>query len=237
VNDNDEDFADRRQRGRERASKLQAACQDSGMPLDWFEGLYKAAEGDVAAVPWADSAPHPGLADWLAIQKNVQKTVQPKAAIDVGCGLGDNAIALRDAGFDVTAFDLSPTAIQWAQKRHLNSSVNFLQADLFALPVEWIGGFDFVHETYTIQALTGALRAAAFSEIASLVKPGGQLLAVCRSRPDDRPVDGPPWPISPNEMSGFENAGLMVETFEEFEVTRHGNIIPHFRVLYRAEEA
>ena len=226
---NDQNFADRRQKGREMAGKLQGACEEAGKPLDWFEGLYKVADGDVAAVPWADCAPHPGLAGWL---KTVDQAFSG-TAIDVGCGLGDNAVALANAGFDVTAFDLSQTAVDWAKKRNQDAKVHFEQADLFDLPSEWIGAFDFVHETYTIQALKGGLRAAAFAEIASLVKPGGFLLAICRSRPDNTEVDGPPWPISPREMQNFEKAGLTVETFEEFEVEK-GRTIPHFRVLYRA---
>ncbi len=231
----DEAFEARRQKGREMAGKLQGECEQAGQPLDWFEGLYKDADGNVAGVPWADCAPHRGLSAWL---ENVDKPLKGKA-IDVGCGLGDNASALQDAGFEVTAFDLSQTAIDWAIERNQGSGqglgVKFQQADLFELPADWIGAFDFVHETYTIQALKGGLRAAAFAEIASLVKPGGQLLAICRSRPDDGETSGPPWPISPNEMQNFENAGLTVETFEEFDVMKD-RIIPHFRVLYRAQE-
>jgi len=226
-------FEARRQKGREMADKLQGECEQAGQPLDWFEGLYKVADGDIAAVPWANanSAPHPGLSAWL------EKTDKPLggSAIDVGCGLGDNATALQDAGFEVTAFDLSQTAIDWAIERNKRSGVKFHQADLFELPPEWIGAFDFVHETYTIQALKGGLRAVAFAEIASLVKPGGQLLAICRSRPDDAETSGPPWPISPKEMQNFEKAGLTIETFEEFEVKKD-RIIPHFRVLYRPQE-
>lgn len=225
------DFAARRQKGRETADKLQDACEGAGKPLDWFEGIYEAADGDIAVVPWADCAPHPGLVEWLA----KSDVAMSGKAIDVGCGLGDNATALQGAGFEVTAFDLSKTATDWARKRNEGSDVAFAQADLFELPGEWIGAFDFVHETYTIQALKGGLRAAAFAEIASLVKPGGHLLAICRSRPDEADVNGPPWPISPGEMQNFEKAGLNVVTFEEFEVDK-GRIIPHFRVLYRAEE-
>jgi len=230
----DEDFATRRQKGRETAGKLQDACEEAGKPLDWFEGLYQAADGDVAGVPWADCEPHPALASWLA-QNSLSQADAPIRAIDIGCGLGDNAIALENAGVDVTAFDLSQTAIDWAKQRHQGAGVDFQQVDLFDLPSEWIGSFDFVHETYTIQALKGGLRAAAFAEIASLLKPGGKLLAICRSRPDVGEVTGPPWPISRKEMENFERAGLSVETFEEFDVTE-ARVIPHFRVLYKASE-
>ena len=245
----DKDFAARRQKGRETADKLQDACEADGNPLGWFDGLYKAADGDVAGVPWADCEPHPALAEWLA-QNPASKNGAGLRAIDVGCGLGDNAMALQNAGFEVTAFDLSQTAIDWAKQRHKDTdakdadakdtdakgaSVNFQQADLFNLPAEWIGAFDFVHETYTIQALKGGLRAAAFAEIASLLKPGGKLLVICRGRPDSGTLTGPPWPVSRKELSNFEHAGLVSETFEKFDIT-DARAIPHFRVLYQTWE-
>lgn len=229
----DQSFVERRQKGRETAGKLQAACEQEGRPLDWFEGLYEAADGDLAAVPWADNNPHPGLSAWLE-QNSQDLTRAASRAIDIGCGLGDNALALQQAGFDVTAFDLSQTAVDWAKQRYGDRGIHFQQADFFDLPPDWVGAFDFVHETYTIQALKGTLRAAAFAEIASLVKPGGHLLAICRSRPDGGPVSGPPWPISAREMKAFEAAGLVVEKFEEFDIEKD-RVIPHFRVLYRAE--
>ena len=57
-------------------------------------------------------------------------------ALDVGCGLGDNAAALARAGFEVTAFDISPTAIDWAKARFSSEDINWLAADLLDPPVE-----------------------------------------------------------------------------------------------------
>ncbi len=41
----------------------------------------------------------------------------PARALDIGCGTGDNAIALANAGFDVTAVDIAPTAIARARAK------------------------------------------------------------------------------------------------------------------------
>ncbi|MCC5670705.1 class I SAM-dependent methyltransferase [Nostoc sp. CHAB 5784] len=38
-------------------------------------------------------------------------------ALVIGCGLGDDAEAIASLGFEVTAFDISPTAIAWCQER------------------------------------------------------------------------------------------------------------------------
>ena len=228
MSNNEDSFAERRQTGRQTAGKLQQKSESAGKPLDWFEGLYEAAGGDVAKVPWAGN-PHKALMEWLETNADGKGVT----AMDVGCGLGDNALELQKVGYKTTAFDLSDTAIEWAKTRHKDSGVDFRQADLFKLPDEWIEAFDFVHETYTIQALKGDLRAASFEKISQLVKPGGLLLVICRSIGDGVDPQGPPWPISPSELSNFDQF-LTIKKFEEIEVIGE-RTIPHFRVLYQKQ--
>ena len=107
------DFAERRAAARERAGRLQRDMAEKNDGLAWFEALYEAADGDPAQVPWADLAPRSALAEWLAREDRRHRG----RAIDIGCGLGDNAEGLATAGYDVTAFDLSETAVAWARAR------------------------------------------------------------------------------------------------------------------------
>ena len=139
---------------------LQQHHWSQGDPTGWFEPAYAQANGDRAAIPWAEKGINPHLI-------GVPLEGAGLSALVVGCGLGDDAEYLASRGFAVTAFDISPTAIAWCRRRFPHSPVNYLAADLFqhSLPA-----FDFVLEAYTLQALPRSLRAQAISAIAALVK-------------------------------------------------------------------
>lgn len=173
---------------------------------DWFEPLYAKAAGDVAQVPWALMTVSPYLQQWLPTT-----AAKKRSAAVVGCGLGDDAEALAQAGFLVTAFDISPTAIKWARQRFPKSTVTYRVADLFQLPRDWHQAFDLVFEFRTIQALPLEVRVQAIEQIASLVAAQGTLLVSTYLRPDNETnPDGPPWPLTGAELAHFETMGLRV---------------------------
>ncbi len=223
-----EEFASRRRRARERTGSIQAQAEARGDPLGWFDEVYRRAEGDTAMVPWADEETHPGLAEWIARSG----TIHEGRALDVGCGLGDNAEALAATGYDVTAFDVSPIAVQWAARRFPHSSVNYVVASVLDPPSDWIGKFDLVHETYTLQALTGPQRDVAFPAIASLVAPGGMLLVIGRIRDEADEVESPPWPLTRSEFMRFELLGLTARAYQSFTLQDGKDSAAHVRVMF-----
>lgn len=196
----------------------------------WFEQVYDLAEGDPAAVPWADLAPKDVLVEWLG-----QNPGEGRRAIDIACGLGDNAEAIAAAGYRTTAFDLADGAIRWARRRFPESPVTYCVGDLFSPPAEWVGGFDLVHECYTLQALHGDLRERGFKAVADLVAPGGTLLVITRARAEGAQADGPPWPLMPSEIKRFEDLGLTRVGARAYDVQRpDGRVIPHLMAQFRA---
>ena len=113
---------------RENAKKIAAEYSEKGDATGWFDALYKEAAGDNEHIPWADLEPNKFLKKW-AERTDLQGS--GRKALVVGCGLGDDAKFLDDVGFDVTAFDISPTAIEWAKKLHSDTDIKFFVADLF----------------------------------------------------------------------------------------------------------
>ena len=194
---------------------LVRSARDRGAPCDWFESLYRDADGRTDLIPWADDEPNRHFLAGMALPG------MPTGgrALVPGCGFGDDAEALASLGFEVTAFDVSGSAIDECRRRHRNSPVRYEVGDLFRLPDRYrVPGFDLVLEVHTLQAIPLPDRDAGFGPVADCVAPGGTLLAVMRGRDDAADVDaeGPPWLISRAECVAFEGRGLTLESWEDF---------------------
>jgi SAM-dependent methyltransferase len=188
----------------EHAGRLAAEAIAGGDATAWFERLYAEASRGEAMVPWDRAEPHQVVADWF---RGVDG--DGRRALVVGCGLGRDAEFVARLGFATTAFDLSPSAVDAARRRHAGSSVRYVQADLFDPPAEWRHAFDLVLESLTVQSLPVAMRGPAIAAMPRFVAPGGTLLVVAAGRDDDAPVgDGPPWPLVRGEIDAFAGDGM-----------------------------
>jgi SAM-dependent methyltransferase len=176
-----------------------------------FEEMYAAAGDDLAALPWAGLKPFPLLVEWL----DGAGAGLGRAALVVGSGLGDDAEELARRGFAVTAFDLSPTAIERSRERFPQSPVDYRVADLLELPAEWRERFDLVVEIRTLQSLPIGDRATAAAAIAGAVAPGGLLWLFALGRESHRPGETRPWRVTSAELAVLESAGLTWETRRE----------------------
>lgn len=197
-------------------------------PTGWFEELYTAAVGNESAIPWAKLQVNPNLASWIDRQ---QLTGQNKTALVVGCGLGDDAEALAESGFRVTGFDISPTAIAWCQQRFPDTEVNYLVDDLLQPAKISDRQFDFILESYTLQALPAEVRPQGMETIGQLLAPGGTLLVICRGREANEPVGDLPFPLTREELSYFEQLGLTLVKFEDY-IQPQNSSIRRFRQEY-----
>lgn len=199
-----------KEKARERVAEIASEHYKRGDVMGWFEALYKESAGNNEMIPWADLEPNRFFRSWA---EETGLKGGGRTALVVGCGLGDDARYLDDRGFRVTAFDISPTAIEWAGKLHADRDITFAAADLFQPPAEWIGAFDFVLEIYTIQPLPIEMRENVLDAVAGFVGPTGTLVVVTRGREDGDETDLLPWPVSREELKRFEQCGLRQNDF------------------------
>lgn len=91
--------------------------------VDW-DRLYR--EG---RPPWET-----GQASGELVKLVKEGTVPVCRVLELGCGTGSNAVFLSKSGFEVTAIDSSPTALERARRRGRleNAPVHFILDDVFA---------------------------------------------------------------------------------------------------------
>jgi SAM-dependent methyltransferase len=205
--------------------------QKNDDPTGWFDSIYKNANGDYTKVFWADLEPSPYLVNWIQENSIVKKS---RKACVVGCGVGDDAEALSSFGFEVTAFDISSSAIELCKNRYKNTKVNYQVADLFDYQNEWFENFDVVYECNTIQVLPGVYRKKARKSISSLVAKDGYLLVSCRSRDEGEKEDAIPLPLTKNEMDEFVTIDNLKEiSFLAYDDKQEPKV-PHFFGVYKS---
>ena len=191
-----------------------------------FEAMYVSAENNPAHVPWGGINANALLIQWLDFWG--EERIVGKRALVIGCGLGGDAEELARRGYQVTAFDVSQTAVDWCRAMHPESDVNYIVGDLFAPPVDWEQAWDFVLDVQIVQAMPLSMRDSAISAETRLVAPGGHLLIITLQR-DDAIIEpsGPPWPLSHHEIMGYNRHGLELSSITV--LTTHSD---HWRALF-----
>ena len=177
-----------------------------------FESIYTQAQGDRARVPWDDGKANPALINWLnAIAPSIVRC--GSRVIVPGCGLGDDAVDLLHRGYEVTAFDLSETAIDWAKRNDPSHEDCYHVADLFNTLGKWRHRFDLVIEINTVQSLPPSMRETTLAALKELMSPHGHMLMICKGLDETEPCpDGPPWPLRESELlDAASRVGLVAQ--------------------------
>ena len=146
-----------------------------------YENLYSGK----AAFP---GAPAPNAIPWDVRQCQPRlKELEALGAItgevlDIGCGLGDNAIYLASRGHTVTGLDSSPTGIEQARARAADAGVQvrFDVADATEL-AGYDGAFDTVVDSALYHCLDHPGRQAYAAALHRATKPEARLFIYCFS--------------------------------------------------------
>jgi SAM-dependent methyltransferase len=150
--------------------------------------------------PWDSGLIDPALRAVIEARE-----VTPCKTLEVGCGTGTNAIYLAQAGFDVTATDFAPLAIEKARAKATAAGmrIDFQVADLAELNVP-AASIEFLFDRGCYHCLRREGRLSDYQKmVKQVVKPGGRILILCGNA--DSPHEyGPPKVSATEVCSDFE---------------------------------
>jgi SAM-dependent methyltransferase len=156
-----------------------------------------------------------------------EQAITPCRTLEVACGTGTNAVHLAGAGFEVTAVDVSRTALARAGRRAAAAGVAvcFIQADVFDLP-ELGEPFPFILDVGGYHALRRINEARLVSIYERLLAPGGRMLILAGNARE--PLDPGPPTVSEQEIhAAFDGVFDIVQLREfRFDSTPDGHTHP-----------
>ncbi len=120
----------------------------------------------------------------------------------IGCGRGYDAVTFAKEGFDVTAIDFTSIAISEAKEnaKEANVEINFVQADIFDIPVNLHYSFDYVMEYTCFCAISPFRRFEYDRAVWQLLKSDGKLLGLFLPLDKELEEGGPPWGVTKEEL-------------------------------------
>lgn len=139
-----------------------------------YEWIYKTIRNLHIPSAWVFGT-HPELATMVESGR-----IKVGRAVDLGCGVGREAIYLASKGFDVTGVDISPTAIDMARRAvaEAGAHADFLVDDVTTMTrVE--GPFDLVVDYGTFNDLDDRSRNEYMQTALRLTKPGSHVVLMC----------------------------------------------------------
>lgn len=148
--------------------------------------------------------------------------VRPVPTLEIGCGSGADAVFLASRGFDVTAVDSSPTAIERARTRSQRAGVpiRFVLDDVFAFALSTEESYEFVYEAgfYHFMRLVDLQR---YLDLLWRVTRPGTLYLTLAGNADEEAEGGPPR-VSEDEIRSelgrlFETVYMRPFRFESFQ--------------------
>ena len=147
--------------------------------------------------PWDKGAAAPPLREFLAAHSITGRVLVP------GSGSGYDVRLLAAQGATVVGLDIAPAAVDQASRFTAVNDERFEVADFLQLAEKFHGYFDYVVEHTCLCALDPEQRMAYVRSVKQALQADGHYLAVFFREVENYEGDGPPHPISQEQIEAL----------------------------------
>ena len=142
------------------------------------------------------------------------KIIAPCSALDMGCSNGRNALYMSQLGFDVTAVDNNPGAINMLQQIVDQEGIANIKAQVYDINHAGLGqDYGFIACTVTLMFLDPTRVDAVIGGMHQHTLPGGYNLIVCAMHTDEHPC--------PVRFPFTLAAGQLPEAYQAWELINY----------------
>lgn len=160
------------------------------------------------------------------------RTVAPCSVLDMGCSNGRNALHLSQLGFDVTAVDNNPAAIDMLQQIVSREGIGNIKAQVYDLNSAGLSSeYGWIVCTVTLMFLNPGRIEAVMADMQEHTRPGGYNTIVCAMSTDAHPCPvGFPFTLEAGQLREAY-AGWELIKYNEDVGTMHNGAQMQFATL------
>jgi len=142
------------------------------------------------------------------------KIIKPCDTLDMGCSNGRNTVYLGQLGFNVTAVDTNPSAIDMLQSISIEEKMPNIKTQVYDINKASLGeDYGFISCTVTLMFIDPSRVDAIISDMHKHTLPGGYNLIVCAMSTEEHPCPVPfPYTLK---------AGQLCEAYEGWELIKY----------------
>lgn len=188
---------------------------------------------------WGGNKYESRMSGWKENLDFIFKTIDLKEGkvLELGSGAGDVSIKLSELGYDVTGIEISPTAVEWANKKALDKSLSISFTSASVSDESLLEGekYDLIIDGNCIHCLFNEDRVSLYSNVKRLLKDDGYFFiasAILTNENDPTPklssIERCVLSKDQLELELKENAFIKIDTWISKNETHS-----HYRGIYR----
>lgn len=163
------------------------------------------------------------------------ETIRPGDALDMGCSSGRNALYLSQLGFDVTAIDANPSAIDMLQAIIDREEITNIAPRVYDInQADLDANYDFIACTVTLMFLDPTRVDSVLADMQHCTRPGGYNLIVAAMHTDAYPCPvNFPFTLSAGQLSAAYDGWELVKYNENLGTMHNGAQLQFATLLAR----